>query len=150
MARQDPELEAAEDMLIEAWQYLMRLPDRERGWLASTSRSCLPDVLRDPVSDYGETMVRPQLTRRQAELVATVFTVPRCLSLAVRPRDRRLMASVLKAKAGRLPGGFRWEDIWQQLPRAEQRKVTTAALRDRYEQGLRDVMVARRRLEMAV
>ena len=44
--RSDDLLALGEETMIEAWRLLLRLPDREKGWLASGSRSSLPAPLR--------------------------------------------------------------------------------------------------------
>ncbi len=150
MARQDSTLEATEDMLVEAWQLLMRLPDRERGFLASGSRTCLPQPIRDVITDYADldARPRPQLGRRDMALVHEVFLAPRCLMMLVEPQHARLFGMVLAAKAGRMAAGFDWSDIWERMG-GRRCKATSDGLRARYEGCLRRIATVLALAEMA-
>lgn len=164
MARQDDMMRAAEATMIEAWQLLYRLPDRERGWLKSGSRSCLPEPIRerwlgtvDPelALELGLAMPepdaapRPQLGRREMALVDRAWLRSGCLAEAVLPQHRRLFALVIATKAGRQPGGFKWSDIWQRFG-GRACGATSDALRARYEASLGRVAVRLGVMEGAV
>lgn len=142
MARADATFEAVEEMLIEAMGLLRRLPDKERGWLASGSRSCVPDVIRDKQSDYADADAQPrlQLSRREMALVEEVFLAARCLTLEIAPANLALVAMVLQAKGGRMAGGFEWSDIWIRMG-GRRLGVTSDALRARYDRSLGRIAV---------
>jgi hypothetical protein len=86
-----------EERLVEAWGFLRRLPDRERGW--QTIRANWPDTLRHtwfgdyPSSDAESAPCAPGLrtaeVARMEEALAWVAWVPE--------RDRRLLGLVLSA-----------------------------------------------------
>jgi hypothetical protein len=148
MARKDPRIEAVEDELIDCTRMLWRLPDRERGYLLSGERAWWPTILRDQGDYPDEVEARPQLRRSDVHRVEAMFLRPGCHAEQIDRRDRRLVATVIGRKAGRLPGGFRWEDIWEALRgqlatgasesdgRPKLRKVTSDAMRKRYELAL--------------
>lgn len=159
MARQDEAVQRAELVMIEAWQLLMRLPDRERGFLKSGSRSCLPAPIREWLGmadaelalDLGlalpeaERAPLRQLGRREMELVERAWFRTGCLAEAPLPQHRGLFAMVIATKAGRMPGGFKWEDIGKRLygkawgtARCD---MTTDRLRSRFEASLGRVAV---------
>lgn len=99
-----------EEQMLEAWGYLMRLPDRERGWLASCARSSMPTVVRSVrEGDYFEDAPgRPGLRANQVDLVDRALTGTAAWIMWVVERDRSLVAVVLQAKSARLVGGFTW------------------------------------------
>lgn len=155
MARQDDMVQRAEAVMIEAWQLLMRLPDRERGWLKSGTRSGMPDVVRDKWQGWidgalalelgltapePEAAPRRQLGRREMALVRMAWEQVGCLAEAPLPQHRALFAMVIATKAGRMPGGFRWSDIWTRMG-GRATGVTSDALRARYEASLGRVAV---------
>lgn len=146
MARQDPVLEAAEDMMIEAWALLMRMPDQERSWLASGGKSGWPDIVRDKIMDYADIDARPrlQLGRREVALVDRVFNDPGCLVMEIAPDNRALVGIVLMMKSRHEVGGFRWERVWEVLG-GQRSGATTDGLRRRYERSLRVLAVAETR-----
>lgn len=150
MARQDRQLEATEEMLIEAWRLLMRLPDRDRGWLASGQRSAWPAMVKDIFADYADLDATPrlQLGRREMAIVGRVFLDPGCLVMEIAEANRRLVALVLARKAGRMPGGFRWEDVWEAMG-GRSSHTTTDALRVRYERVLARLTVVQAQREAA-
>lgn len=121
MARQSDWIDHVEGELVHAWQMLLRLPDRERGWLSAGSRSGWPQIVRERFGDYPDEEAREPrraLGRREMELLGRVFGIDgrdgylmERIALANRP----LVALVLARKAGRQPGGFQWNDIWQAL-----------------------------------
>lgn len=128
-------------MLLEAWELHMRLPDRERGWLASGSRSGWPQIVRDRLEgDYPDIDARPrqQLSRREMALVDRVFLSDACLTLEVAPALRPLIAVVLALKARPGAGGFSWPRVWGALG-GRDAGVTSDALRMRYERVLRQL-----------
>lgn len=148
MARKDPRIEAAEDELIECMRFLRRLPDRERGWLLhSTLR--WPAMIRDQ-GDYpaGDEPLRP-ISRREYARVDAMFLMAGChVERAVAVRDRALVACVAAMKVRADASGFGWDDVWNALGgllptgavdsdgRAVVRKVTSDAMRKRYEAAL--------------
>lgn len=141
MARADAWLEEVEDMLVEAWGYLTRLPDRERGWLASGSRSQWPDVVRDPVTDYmTDDAPRLPLGRREMAMVGKCYTDEACLVMMLDAPLRPLLAVVLGMKARPERGGFKWERVWEWMG-GKACGVTSDALRGRYERALRTIAV---------
>lgn len=152
MARKDPELQAVEDELIETMQMLNRMPDRDRAFLAAGSRSSWPEHLREwwEYTDEDSEPRRP-LSRREVARVYRMWIDKGCIVEAIRAEDRKLVALVAARKAGRMPGGFRWEDIWQalrgRLPRFRYDdegqiietvliRVTSDAMRKRYEAAI--------------
>lgn len=142
----------AETELIECWALLMRLPDREKGWLKSGSRCALPDTVRDRLTDYPDPEARPRvwLNRREMARVGRAFWDARCLIEAVGARDADLVGVVIAAKAGRLSGGFQWSDVWERMGRVlpvrqtgegehrawQTERATSDAMRMRYERAL--------------
>ena len=104
MARGDVWVEATEAALVDAWGYLMRLPDRERGWFAGGR--VWPEVVRDPVSDYPDYAApRLPMGRREMALVGKVFLNDDCLRSRLDQSLRPLVALVLAAKARPDRGG---------------------------------------------
>lgn len=138
MAKRDPMIEAMEDMLIEAWELLLRSPDRERGWLRGGSG--WPDILRDRIMDYADDEARPrlQLNRREVRLRDRVFVDDQCLAMEIAPANRPLVAIVLAMKARPGAGGFRWERVWEAMGGRES-GTTTDGLRVRYDRVLRQL-----------
>lgn len=133
------EVEAA---LMDALEYLARMPDKERGWLSAASRSSMPPVIRATwLGDYGDTDAVPRgagLSRAQVEHVEQWVTGERALVLAVPAAHRRLVGLVLRHKRENEGGGFAWSDVWRVFG---DRSVTSDALRKRYERSI--CMVAR-------
>lgn len=142
MARQDRELEAFEDELVEAWRNLARLPDRERGFLSAGSRSCWPQIVRDRWTDYADAEARPRsnLTRREMRVMNALLVDDGCAMMVV-PLDRRqLVAAVLNERVWPVGGGFAWEAVWTALG-GKACGATTATLRSRYDTQLRRLAV---------
>jgi len=136
MARRDDWLNEVEIMLVDAWSYLMRLPDRERAWLASASRSAWPVVIRDPITDYAEQEEpRMPLGRREMAMVGKVFLDEGCLMVRLDVALRPLVAVVLSMKARPERGGFKWEPVWERMG-GKACGVSTDGLRNRYERAL--------------
>jgi hypothetical protein len=140
MARKDPEFEAMEELLKEAWTVLRASPDRERGFLSSGSRSGWPEVVRDRVMDYADADAQPRLRigRREVALRDAVFVDPGCLMDSVAPANKPLVALVLSMKTRHEPGGFTWERVWECFG-AYRSGTTTDALRMRYGRVVRDL-----------
>ncbi|CAN5336665.1 hypothetical protein BH10PSE12_BH10PSE12_02850 [soil metagenome] len=101
-----------EERLIEAWTFLMRMPDPEWSWLRSCERSGMPDIIRETRAgdekDYDEAPRRPGLRTAEVNLVEQVLTGEAAWIMWVPERDRGLMAVALQAKGSHLVGGFTW------------------------------------------
>ena len=112
------------------------LPDRERAFLTAGSRSCWPQVLRDPQADYGETRVRAVPTRAEidwAERVIAYASARRCAADAIPGEDRVLVATVLRAKLWPGEQGFRWGDAGRVLG------LSPRTVRWRFDRAMRRV-----------
>jgi hypothetical protein len=133
------EVEAA---LMDAMEYLARMPDRERGWLSAAQRSSMPEIIRATwLGDYGDGEAVPRgagLSRANVQHVERWLTGERALVLAVPAAHRRLVGLVLRHKREHEGGGFAWSDVWRVFGDAS---VTSDALRKRYERSIG--MVAR-------
>lgn len=151
MARRNDQIEAVEEMLVEATRLLLRMPDRERIWLRSGERSFWPAMVKDIFADYADREAEPRMPmgRREMALIDRVYGIAsrRYLLDTVLIRDRPLVRLVLLRKAGRLPGGFRWEDVWEALG-GKRSGATTDGLRKTYERCL-DRLAARAIAESA-
>lgn len=134
------EVEAA---LMDALEYLARMPDRERGWLSAASRSSMPEVIRATwLGDYGDGEAVPRgggLSRANVQHVERWLTGERALVLAVPAAHRRLVGLVLRHKREHEGGGFAWSDVWRVFGDGS---VTSDALRMRYERSIRRVAMA--------
>lgn len=150
MARKDPEFEAIEEVLKEAWTVLRCSPDPERGFLASGSRSGWPEVVRDKVMDYADADAQPRLRlgRREIALRDAVFVDPGCLMESVAVTNRPLLALVLAMKTRHEPGGFHWERVfdvldraWKAMPDEDKRfvRATSDGYRMRYKRTVNDL-----------
>lgn len=132
-----------EGALMDATEYLARMPDRERGWLSAASRSSMPEVIRATwLGDYGDADAVPMgggLSRAAVEHVERWLTGERALVLAVPAAHRRLVGLVLRHKRDSEGGGFAWSDVWRVFG---DRAVTSDGLRMRYERAIRKVAVA--------
>lgn len=141
MARRDDWLNEVENMLVDAWAYLMRMPDRERAWLASASRSAWPAVIRDPIADYADQDApRVPLGRREMAMIGKVFLDEECLMVRLDVALRPLVAVVLAAKAKPERGGFKWVRVWDRMG-GRACGVSVDGLRNRYERALVRVAV---------
>lgn len=140
MARKDAAIEAIEELLLEAWDLLMRSPDPERGWLASGTRSGWPQIIRDKITDYADTdgQLRLQLSRREVRLRDRVFIDPDCLAMEIAPALRPLVAVVLAMRSRPEAGGFSWSRVWQVLGGRES-GCTSDAWRVRYDRVLQQL-----------
>ena len=156
--RSDDLLKLGEETMIEAWRLLLRMPDREKGFLSAGKRTSLPEPIRELwlgridaelalelglMAPEDAREPRRQLTTRDVARVNRAWVFPLCYAEAVPVPHTRLFMAVLAAKAGRMPGGFKWEDIGARLygqrwgtARCD---ATTDALRMRYEACLRCV-----------
>jgi hypothetical protein len=126
--------ETVEERMIEAWGYMMRLPDAERGWLSSASRSSMPAVVRhNAFGDYFEAAPgRPGLRAAQVTMVESVFTGEGAWIDWVFERDRPLIAAVITVKLRRHGGGFGWPDVAHVMGAS----VQPDALRMRYNRAI--------------
>jgi hypothetical protein len=140
-------LALGEETMIEAWRLLLRMPDREKGWQRSGSKSWWPEIVKDLQADYADADAAPrlQLSRREYERCRRAWWAQLCYAEAVPWVHGRLFMTVIAAKAGRMPGGFRWEDVGARLygkawgtARCD---ATSDALRMRYEACLRCVAI---------
>ncbi|NOW44091.1 hypothetical protein FHW96_000218 [Novosphingobium sp. SG751A] len=139
MARKDVELEAAENTLIEAWDALMRVPDREKGWLRAGERCWWPEIVRDAVTDYkADEAPRRPLSRREVDLMDRVFIQPGALVMMLTDDQRRLLGIVLAHKSRKMGEDGFWPAVlgaWRRLP-GNAKLGTTDGLRVRYERAL--------------
>lgn len=88
---------AVEERLVEAWEFLGRMPDREAGWLKVGVSSIYRAIVRE-WNDYWQTDDKPvRLGLRTAE----VDRMNEALDWLehVRPADRKLVGFVLQALA---------------------------------------------------
>lgn len=122
-----------EEKLIEAWGFLQRMPDRERAWLASCSRSSMPAVVRSVrEGDYFEaTKGRPGLRTHEVTLVERALIGEGAWIEWVATRDRELVATVLMVKGWHVSGGFHWSDVademdWEAGPDALRKRYSRA------------------------
>lgn len=119
--------------MIEAWGFLMRMPDRERGWLASCSRSSMPAVVRDWRVDYFEPAPgRRGLRSHEVTLVERALIGEGAWIEWVPTRDRELVATVLTVKGWHVSGGFAWSDVAEEMDWA----AGPDALRKRYSRAV--------------
>ncbi len=135
-----------EGALMDAMEYLARMPDRERGWLSAASRSSMPEIIRATwLGDYGDGDAVPRgggLSRANVEHVDRWLTGERALVLAVPQAHRRLVGLVLRHKREPEGGGFAWADVWRVFG---DKAVTSDGLRRRYERAIRKVAAAANR-----
>lgn len=149
MARQDRELEAFEDELVEAWRNLARQPDAERGFLSAGSRSCWPQIVRERW-DHPDSDARPRtnLTRREQWVVDALFQIEGCAIMVV-PEDRRtLVGKVLNEKVWPVGPAFRWEAVWLALG-GRASGLDIGRIRSRYETQLRRIAARFAQMEAA-
>lgn len=114
--------ETVEARLIEAWGYLLRLPDRERAWLSSgtmglwrqagTSEREAWANYRIDGADYHADAVRPSM----GLTVAQVTRMDEALGWLdhVRPVDRKLVGHALRVRAAGY-SAVPWEKIRREL-----------------------------------
>lgn len=122
-----------EEKMIEAWGFLMRMPDRERGWLASCARSSMPAIVRDGQVDYFEpTPGRRGLRSHEVTLVERALIGEGAWIEWVPTRDRELVATVLTVKGWHVSGGFAWSDVAEEMDWA----AGPDALRKRYSRAV--------------
>jgi hypothetical protein len=142
MARRDGDFEATEDMLVDAWGYLMRMPDRDRSFLQSGQRSWWPQIVRDVIDDCtAEDAPRSMpLGRREMAVLDRVFLDVDCLVMEVAVDIRPLLAVVLAMKSRPARGGFRWEQVWDRMG-GQACGVSSDGLRARYDRAVRRVGV---------
>jgi len=151
MARKDPEIEAVEEMLVEAWGFLMRSPDQERGWLRGGN--AWPQIVRDPITDYAEQEApRRPLSRREVEQRDRVFVRPDALVMRLTGEQRVLLALVLAMKhRGEPDDGGLWASVLGQWRKREGngKLGTSDGLRVRYGRILDKVAAMERAAAVA-
>lgn len=127
-----------EEKLLEAWGYLMRMPDAERAWLKSCERSAMPAVLRSArAGDYLETRpARAGLRSVEVDLVDQVLIGDAAWIEWVMERDRPLVAAVMRVM-GRARSGFGWSDVAAEM----QWVAGPDALRMRYSRAVTRIAV---------
>jgi hypothetical protein len=136
--RSDDLHKLAEETMIQAFRLLLRMPDREKGWLRSGHGMKWPAMVKDVQADYADPDAAPrlQLGKADVERMERAWVHELCYAEAVPVHHQKLFMTVLAAKAGRQPGGFRWEDVGEKLyGRAwgtARCDATTDALRMRY------------------
>ncbi|WP_340265422.1 hypothetical protein [Sphingobium mellinum] len=124
--------EAVQERMVEAWGYLIRMPDGEASWLRACSRSSMPAVIRDVrKGDWMETRPgRPGLRSAQVDLVERLLTGDGAWIEWVVPRDRSLIATVLRLRSRKV--GFDWRDVAE----SEGVMIGAEALRKRYSRAI--------------
>lgn len=142
----------AERALLEAVEWLGRLPDRDRAFLSAGSRSCWPEVIRTvedrqrivvgpdgkiTVADNEEVQViaSPGLSRRQMQRLHRLLLDPDCAAMAVPEGHRSLVGRVLVMM--NWPGGdeFGWSRVWV-AEGGRSTGVTSDCLRKRFDRAL--------------
>jgi len=146
----------AEDTLTAAVEYLFSLPDRERAFLASGSRSMWPAIVRDIQADYAdEVRPSPQLTRRNVNLVERLLIGERPLANAIPERHRALVGRVIVMQRWPGPDGFGWDLVWRKMGgqlfnqvRGEVMPVTSESMRKAYSRAIGLLAAAMERSEI--
>lgn len=140
----------AEDALSAAFEYLGKMPDRDRAFRMAGSRSCWPEIIRSVRDgDYGDGQghadaVAPsaRLTRRCVDLVDRMLLNADHAAQVIPEGHRRLVGRVLWLK--RVDEAcFAWSAIWKaedgmlsDLRTGEVRRVTSDAMRKAYERAI--------------
>lgn len=129
--------DAVQGRMLEAWRYMARMPDGEAAWLRACSRSSMPAIVRSArAGDTLETRTgRPGLRSAQVDLVERVLTGEGAWIEWVVPRDRSLVATVLRMSGRRT--GVDWLDVAE----SEGGLVGAEALRKRYSRALTGIAV---------
>lgn len=147
----------AEDALVEAFELLGALPDRESGWLAAgKGRNCSnwPAIVREVrAGDYGdgqglgaERPVRRRIGTREMAFLDRVLLGTEALALAIPEQHRRLVGRVVAMKKWSA-GGFYWEDVRAALGGRAAGVPSGDALRMRYERAIAKVAAEMARRE---
>jgi hypothetical protein len=119
-----------EDRLIEAWQMLMRLPDREAGWLSSGTMSVWRMVTRevgDAAADDAP-MARTSLTSREVDRMNETLA---WLDLA-EEGERKLIGLAIRQLASGA-SRVRWRELNRHFGRT---RGTGELLRKRYSRAI--------------
>lgn len=98
-----------EERLVEAWGFLMRMPDRERGW--QRLKACWPDMRRhNHFGDYGD-MDADAVPKKPGLRTAEVDRMEEALGWIewVKERDRKLVGVVLSQL--QRASGIEWGDV---------------------------------------
>lgn len=131
--------ERVEEALVEAWGFLMRMPDVERDWLNSCAKSSMPKIVRSiGEGDYFEDAPgRRGLRTGEVDLVNRVFLGQGAWIEWVQLRDRKLVAAVMRCMGVRRVGGFAWSDVAQIMGWS----AGPDALRKRYDRAVHRIAV---------
>lgn len=137
----------AEEALLEAMALMARLPDRERGFLSAGSRSGWPDVVRSVRDgEYPEARGRVGLRRAEVDRLDVLMLGADAAVMKVPAADQALLGRVLVEKLDERGEGFRWERVWEWDDRRRRKegrqRVTSDAVRKRYERAVAAVAVA--------
>lgn len=137
--------DAVQERMLEAWGYMGRMPDGEAAWLRACSRSSMPAIVRSArAGDTLETRTgRPGLRSAQVDLVERVLTGEGAWIEWVVPRDRSLVATVLRMSGRRT--GVEWRDVAE----SEGGSVGAEALRKRYSRAITGIVVRLNRTRAA-
>jgi len=159
----------AEDAMIEAFDLLGALPDREEAWLApGKGRNCSnwPAIVREVrAGDYGDGQgmsaqrpVRRRIGVAEVAVLDRMLLGPEALALAIPEQHRALVGRVIAMKRWNA-GGFHWEDVRSAVVKANPgvRVPAGDALRMRYDRAIaklagamtRRVLAERRELSRA-
>jgi hypothetical protein len=138
--------DAVQERMLEAWSYMMRMPDGEAAWMRAGGRSSMPAVVRSVrAGDILETRAgRPGLRSAQVDLVERLLTGEGAWIEWVVPRDRPLVARVLRM-AGRKTG-VDWIDVAE----SEGGQVSAEALRKRYSRAITGIAIRLNRGRIAL
>ena len=151
----------AEDAMIDAFELLGALPDREEAWLApGKGRNCSnwPAIVREVgAGDYGDghgygaqRPVRRRIGVREMAVLDRMLLGPDALALAIPEQHRALVGRVIAMKRWNA-GGFHWDDVRTALVKASggARVPAGDALRMRYDRAIAKLAAAMGRRVMA-
>lgn len=148
----------AEDALLAAVEYLGQMPVKGAPGGAGSSWPQIIRSVRD--GDYGEgqglggeaAAPSAALSRRRVQLVEAMLLQPDCAAMAIPAGHRALVGRVLVLKLWPGAEGFGWDRVWRgeavRWARTGERKVTSDALRMRYERAVSKVAAAMERREL--
>lgn len=141
----------AERALLEAVEWLGRLPDRDRGFLRAGARSGWPEVLRlrsdgdwadGDQGQMGAEVAAPTaaLSRRQMVRLSRLLLDADCAAMAVPEGHRSLVGRVLVMMNWPGADEFTWSRVWV-AEGGRRCGVTSDALRKRYDRAIGRVAV---------
>jgi len=136
----------AEDAMVEAFELLGALPDRERGWLApGVGRKCSnwPAIVREVnAGDYGdahaigaERPVRRRVGVAEMAFLDRMLLGEAPLASAIPEQHRALVGRVVARKRWSA-GGFAWDDVREEMGGRPAGVPSGDALRMRYERAI--------------